>query len=125
MAYALKSLVLSSKYLLLSYSIFKRLHDKYTGGITNQRVTFMQNHHSNIELNCILNLRQLLDALGKMSKASAYNRMNPNSDSYDKNFPLPFKMTSRKDGKSAVNGWLSSEVQAYIDLLASTRNRAG
>ena len=63
----------------------------------------------------ILRVKEVARRLG-LSMAAVWYKANPKSRHHDPAFPKPFKVSA------SVTGWLESEVNAYIEHLASARN---
>ena len=61
----------------------------------------------------IIRMQELIGTIG-LSKSTIYNRMDPRSKWYDKNFPLAIKL-----GKSAI-GWRSSDIEMWILTLSQS-----
>lgn len=67
----------------------------------------------------VLRMRQLSQCLG-LSKSTIYDRLNPMSPRYDREFPKPIKL-----GMSAV-GWIEEDICRWIDSrVAEGRNSCG
>ena len=66
----------------------------------------------------ILRVKQVAERLS-ISPSTVWYKANPKSRHHDPAFPKPFKVSA------SVTGWLESEVNDYIGLLAAARNREG
>lgn len=52
-----------------------------------------------------------------LARSTIYDRMNPRSKRYDKNFPKPIRLGSSNNAKAV--GWLESEISQWMDLCIS------
>ena len=64
--------------------------------------------------NRVLRVDDVASALG-VSRATIWNWASPGNGHYRPDFPKPIKLSAN------ITGWLSSEVDDYIDKLAAKR----
>lgn len=64
--------------------------------------------------------RSDLEARVRLSRSTIYDRINPNSPRYDASFPKPIRL----GGGTAV-GWLSNEIDAWLQSRIDASRRAG
>ena len=64
--------------------------------------------------------RRDLEARLRLSRTTIYDRINPDSPRYDASFPKPIRL-----GSGAAVGWLSHEVDAWLQTqIAASRKPA-
>jgi prophage regulatory protein len=67
----------------------------------------------------ILRRRDLEDRL-KLSRSTIYDKINPNSQRFDSDFPKPIRL-----GNGSAVGWIESEVEAWVHAqIAASRKQA-
>lgn len=61
--------------------------------------------------------RKQVEARTGLARSTIYDRMNPRSKRYDKNFPKSVRLGSSEDAKAV--GWVESEISQWMDLCIS------
>ncbi|MES2682688.1 MAG: AlpA family phage regulatory protein [Pseudomonadota bacterium] len=64
--------------------------------------------------------RSDLEARVRLSRSTIYDRINPSSPRYDVSFPKPIRL-----GGGAAVGWLSNEVDAWLQSRIAASRQVG
>lgn len=60
--------------------------------------------------------RKQVEARTGLARSTIYDRMNPRSKRYDKDFPKSVRLVSNGNQNAKAVGWVESEISRWMDL---------